>query len=117
MAAEASTYMGIGTLVTAALFYFPPTIVAWVRKHPNRVSIFLLNLLLGWTVIGWVVALIWSAAAIRRVPSAGLEKASEISGSGADDYQRLEQLADLKERGHLTQEEFDEEKRRVLKGK
>lgn len=117
MAADANTYMGIGTLVTAALFYFPPTIVAWARNHPNRVSIFLLNLLLGWTVIGWVAALIWSASAIRRSPSAGLEKASAPLSSGVDDYQRLEQLADLKERGYLTQEEFDEEKRRVLKGK
>lgn len=44
-------------------------------------------------------------------------RAPASSSPGADDYQRLEQLADLKERGHLTQEEFDEEKRRVLKGR
>lgn len=117
MAADVNTYMGIGTLVTAALFYFPPTIVAWIRQHPNRVSIFLLNLLLGWTVIGWFVALIWSASAIRRLPPVEPAKASDPSGVGADSYQRLEQLAGLKERGHLTEEEFDEEKRRVLKGR
>lgn len=117
MAADASTYMGIGTLVTAGLFYFPPTIVAWIRQHPNRVSIFLLNLLLGWTVIGWFIALIWSASAIRRFPPAEPVRAPDIPGSGLDEYQRLEQLANLKERGHLTQEEFDDEKRRVLKGR
>ncbi|MNJ28991.1 hypothetical protein D3C77_235470 [compost metagenome] len=117
MAADVNTYMGIGTAVTAALFYFPPTIVAWIRQHPNRVSIFLLNLLLGWTVIGWFIALIWSASATRRFPPVEPVSSSELSGGGADNYQRLEQLAALKERGHLTQEEFDEEKRRVLKGR
>lgn len=114
MAADVSTYMGIGTVVTAALFYLPPTIIAWVRQHPNRVSIFLLNLLLGWTVIGWFVALIWSASAIRRDPVDKHSGTTERPVEQADSYKKLEQLADLKDRGHLTQEEFDEEKRRVL---
>ena len=117
MAADVNAYMGIGTAVASALFYFPPTIVAWVRQHPNRVSIFLLNLLLGWTVIGWFVALIWSASAIRRDPADQSAGPSAKPGSEIDSYRRLEQLADLKERGHLTQEEFDEEKQRVLRGR
>ncbi|MEX5587074.1 superinfection immunity protein [Pseudomonas urmiensis] len=117
MAADVNTYMGIGTAVTAALFYFPPTIVAWIRQHPNRVSIFLLNLLLGWTVIGWFVALIWSASAIRRNRVDEPSTPAARPAAENDSYRRLEQLADLKERGHLTQEEFDEEKRRVLKGR
>lgn len=117
MAADVNTYMGIGTAVTAALFYFPPTIVAWIRQHPNRVSIFLLNLLLGWTVIGWFVALIWSASSVRRYPTSDAVKAPKQPVAENDSYRRLEQLANLKERGHLTQEEFDEEKQRVLKGR
>ena len=40
--------------------YFVPTIIAVVRKQPNSLAIFIVNLLLGWTVIGWVVALVWS---------------------------------------------------------
>ena len=43
--------------------YFLPSIVATVRNHPASLPIFLLNLSLGWTVLGWVGALIWSALA------------------------------------------------------
>lgn len=42
--------------------YFLPSLVAFLRQHKNKLAIFLLNLLLGWTVLGWVVSLVWSAA-------------------------------------------------------
>jgi hypothetical protein len=38
--------------------YFLPCFVGWKRKDFSR--IFVLNLFLGWTFIGWVVALIWA---------------------------------------------------------
>ena len=41
--------------------YFLPTIVAAIRRHHQENAIFLLNLLLGWTLIGWVAAIIWAA--------------------------------------------------------
>ena len=41
--------------------YFFPALIASRRKHHNQGAIFLLNLLLGWTVLGWLIALIWSA--------------------------------------------------------
>jgi hypothetical protein len=44
------------------LTYFLPSIIALIRKKKNVVAIFLLNLLLGWTILGWVVALIWSVS-------------------------------------------------------
>ena len=40
--------------------YFLPTFVAFLRQHKNKLAIFLLNLLLGWTALGWVGSLIWS---------------------------------------------------------
>jgi Superinfection immunity protein len=43
------------------LFYFLPTIIAFARSKRDAMSIFLLNLFLGWTLIGWVVALVWAA--------------------------------------------------------
>ena len=39
------------------LLYFLPTIVALLREKYDRVSIFLLNFFLGWSVIGWIVGL------------------------------------------------------------
>lgn len=49
-----------------ALLYFIPAIVAIARKHHNAMAIFLTNLFLGWSVIGWIVALIWSFTAVER---------------------------------------------------
>jgi hypothetical protein len=40
--------------------YFLPAIVASVRHHASSPAIFALNLLLGWTFLGWVLALVWS---------------------------------------------------------
>ena len=47
-------------LIAALLIYFLPTIVALARGHLSALAIFFLNLFLGWTLIGWLAALIWS---------------------------------------------------------
>lgn len=49
-------------IVVAAMLYALPSIVATYRKHPQLLSIALLNLLLGWSFIGWVAALVWSTS-------------------------------------------------------
>lgn len=51
-----------------ALFivYFFPAIVASVRRHMNAGAICVLNILLGWTFIGWVAALVWASTANTR---------------------------------------------------
>lgn len=46
--------------VAAPLMYFLPTIEASIKKSPNITSIALTNLFLGWTLIGWVVAIAWA---------------------------------------------------------
>lgn len=48
------------TGIALVLLYFMPTIAAALKKHPSGGGIFVLNLFLGWTFIGWVVALAWS---------------------------------------------------------
>jgi hypothetical protein len=51
------------------LFYFLPTIVAFARSKRDLLSIFLLNLFLGWTLIGWIVALVWAAKVDAPLPA------------------------------------------------
>ncbi len=53
--------MGIGAFL-AVLFlpYWAPTIIAFVRKHPSKGGILALNFFLGWSFIGWVLALVWA---------------------------------------------------------
>jgi hypothetical protein len=55
-----SSIIGIILFILSLALYFLPTIVAVVRKKRNALAIFLLNLFLGITFIGWVVALVWS---------------------------------------------------------
>jgi hypothetical protein len=50
-----------------AALYFLPSIVAKRRNHPRYEQILLFNFLLGWTVVGWVAALVEA----RRYPSKG----------------------------------------------
>ena len=53
----------IGGLIIFAMvmaIYFLPTIVASNRGHESAGAIFFLNLLLGWTMLGWVVAFVWA---------------------------------------------------------
>ena len=53
-------------LIFSVLLYFLPTLMA--RDKPDVLGVFLVNLLLGWTVIGWFVALVWACAGERYVP-------------------------------------------------
>lgn len=46
--------------ISALALYFSPTISAAWRGHKSAAAIFALNLLAGWTFIGWLVALVWS---------------------------------------------------------
>jgi hypothetical protein len=60
---DSAAAAGVVVLIVVALglaAYFLPSIVATARKHRNTTAIFFLNLLLGWSVIGWVGALVWA---------------------------------------------------------
>ena len=52
--------LGVLLIVVALVIYFIPTIVALNRGHRNTAAIFIANLFLGWTFLGWVVCLVWA---------------------------------------------------------
>ena len=47
-------------LILLLLLYLLPTIIAAHYKRRQKNAIFILNLLLGWTVLGWIGALVWA---------------------------------------------------------
>jgi hypothetical protein len=61
--ADFSALAGIVFLLVALGLYFLPTIIVISRNHHNASAIGILNLLLGWTFLGWVAALVWSLTA------------------------------------------------------
>jgi Superinfection immunity protein/Uncharacterised protein family UPF0547 len=50
--------------------YMLPTVIAGFRGKENQSAIGVLNLCLGWTVLGWIVALVWATANDSNVPAA-----------------------------------------------
>jgi hypothetical protein len=58
--------VGLGVLYGLGfLIYFAPTVIAFVRGHQNRAAILAVNLLIGWTFIGWVAAMVWAVTEVR----------------------------------------------------
>lgn len=49
------------TYIICLFLYFLPSLitVCFVPKSKNKLKIFLLNLILGWAIVGWFGALIW----------------------------------------------------------
>lgn len=54
------TFVVFSGIVFIPAFYMLPTIEAWLRKSTNLPAIAAVNFFLGWSVIGWVAALVWA---------------------------------------------------------
>jgi len=50
------------------VIYFIPTFVAYNAKKTDLGAIFILNLLLGWTFLGWVISLVWAMTKDTQTP-------------------------------------------------
>jgi ABC-type dipeptide/oligopeptide/nickel transport system permease subunit len=40
--------------------YILPALIACLRGHRNAAAIVVMNILLGWTFVGWAFALVWA---------------------------------------------------------
>lgn len=61
---DALTGFGVLAIIFAA--YMFPTIIAIARRHYNALAISMLNLFLGWSVLGWIGALVWACTSNRN---------------------------------------------------
>ena len=53
--------MGNFWILFMIFLYFVPTALAVCREHRQMAPVIIVNVLLGWTLIGWVAALAWAA--------------------------------------------------------
>lgn len=52
-----NTVLGTVLWIVAIAAYWAPSITAGIRRVPNTGSVIVVNLFLGWTIIGWIIAL------------------------------------------------------------
>lgn len=82
-------------MILYTIYYLTPTWIAIKKKHTNKTAIILINLLAGWTIIGWVVALVWAIKKPEYSQNGNISLADEIA-----------KLNDLKEKGIISDKEF-----------
>jgi hypothetical protein len=59
MGAGPALMMILGAILFLGMYFMPSTI-GYLRKRGNLTAIIVLNTLLGWTMLGWVIALVWA---------------------------------------------------------
>lgn len=53
-------FVAFSFFIAAPALYLLPIYEARVNKHPNLTAIALVNIFLGWSLLGWVVAVVWA---------------------------------------------------------
>jgi len=103
--------------------YFLPSFIALSRKKTNRAAIILLNFFLGWTFVGWIVSLVWACTSNNQPQTIVVNNSSYSKEESSSDLQKndfdekldnLKKLKDLLDSGILSQEEFEQQKSKVL---
>lgn len=119
--------LGVGEfaiLFILVLCYFIPSLIASNRRIANKALLIVLNLLAGWTVIGWIVCLIWSLTGRKEfdpttviVNTYATTQTGEVNTSQEDfskTMDNIQKLKDLLDSGAITPEEFERQKGRIL---
>ncbi|MCL1972747.1 MAG: superinfection immunity protein [Endomicrobia bacterium] len=58
---DTETIVLVVAIFIALIIYFLPTIIASQRNHNSAGLIFFVNLFVGWTVVVWLITLIWAS--------------------------------------------------------
>jgi len=98
--------MEVFVALLATVIYFLPTIIAWKKNF--ILQVFLLNLFLGWTLIGWIAALIW---AVKKETKTLSQSETNIN---TNNIALIEKLSRLQKEGVITEEEFAVQKQKLL---
>lgn len=91
--------------------YMYPAKLARRTGHVAATAIYVLNLLLGGTVILWIVLLIWASGGNGNKREVIIQAPTEAQKSSQEKFAEIKQLLDM---GVITQEEFDEKRKEIL---
>ena len=105
--------------------YILPSWIAWSRKHGSKGSIIAVNILLGWTGIGWLVAFIWSLGSTGKaivvvnpspIAATSQNASTTIPVASKTVAERITELKAMLDSGTISQAEFDLLKADAMKG-
>ena len=54
--------------ILGLLIYFIPSIIAAARHHEHFLWVLILNIVLGWSGIAWIILMVWAILGERREP-------------------------------------------------
>jgi hypothetical protein len=96
------------------VMYVLPAILASLRGHSQAGAIWVLNLLLGWTVVGWVGSLVWACTTPQPTFVAPPQPVPPRAAGTPTVADQIAQFSDLKDRGIISADEFEAKKRQLL---
>ncbi len=100
-------------IIVGICIYFIPSVIALLRMKRNLVAIIALNFFLGWSLIGWVISLVWSLSSDSKPARIIVnQQTPKVEENGVDKLTKLKKLLDD---GAITQDEFDQQKGVILK--
>lgn len=65
-------------VLVGIILYLLPAIVALLKRHPKWLAIAAVNALTGWTIIGWIVAMVWAVRRPKASGSSGTAQAATV---------------------------------------
>ncbi len=83
----------------ALALYFLPSIEGWLADHPSIGALLALNLFLGWTLLGWVAALVWALKKPSRTVFVTQESSNSVAASASpfkNDYSTKPTMPEVK---------------------
>ncbi len=102
-----SSEYGAVLAIVLVLFsiYMLPSIIALAKRN-HRTKVILFNFFLGWTIVMWIISLVW---ACKR------DAVAATMPSGVSPAEELKKYKDLLDSGVISEKEFEEKKNQILK--
>lgn len=97
---------GLFVIIPLVSVYFLPYLIANKHDHRQKRAIYILNIFAGWTIIAWIIALIWA-----HTVQTGIHVYNAHNLSNADELRKYKELLD---NGIISKEEFEAKKEQLL---
>jgi hypothetical protein len=101
---HSSALLGLAQLAFLGV-YFAPFFIALGQSHPQKLALFFINLLFGWTIIGWLLALAWAFAG-KSLAAAAAARAAERAAELRREADAAEAAREAKEAFKATRHKY-----------